>query len=71
MESSTISMSHWLCMPPSPLRGSSASSAAAYYIARTCDYAAGRKNCDGAPAPIAPPKGLRMVVGDPYLRRIR
>lgn len=41
---------------------------AAYYIARTCDYAAGRKNCDGAPAPIAPPKGLRMVVGDPYLR---
>ncbi|KAJ3485421.1 hypothetical protein NLG97_g6818 [Lecanicillium saksenae] len=41
---------------------------AAYYINRACDYAPGRKNCDGAPAAIAPPRGLRMVVGDPMLR---
>ncbi|TQS32076.1 hypothetical protein Golomagni_07618, partial [Golovinomyces magnicellulatus] len=41
---------------------------AAYYINRACDYAPGRKNCDGAPAAIAPPKGLRMLVGNPFLR---
>lgn len=41
---------------------------AAYYIKRACDYAPGRRNCDGAPAPIAPPRGLRMISGDPELR---
>ncbi|TQV99776.1 WSC domain-containing protein [Cordyceps javanica] len=41
---------------------------AAYYIKRACDYAPGRQNCDGAPTPIAPPRGLRMVTGDPLLR---
>ncbi|OAQ99300.1 hypothetical protein LLEC1_00732 [Akanthomyces lecanii] len=40
---------------------------AAYYIKRACDYAPGRQNCDSAPAPIAPPRGLRMVTGDPFL----
>ncbi|OAA40947.1 hypothetical protein NOR_05529 [Metarhizium rileyi] len=41
---------------------------AAYYINRACDYVPGRQNCNGAPHAKAPPKGLRMVVGDPYLR---
>ncbi|OAA67602.1 hypothetical protein ISF_03778 [Cordyceps fumosorosea ARSEF 2679] len=41
---------------------------AAYYIKRACDYAPGRQNCDGAATPIAPPRGLRMVTGDPLLR---
>ncbi|UNI22897.1 hypothetical protein JDV02_008740 [Purpureocillium takamizusanense] len=42
--------------------------AAAYYISRACDYAPGRRNCNGSPAPKAPPAGLRMVVGEPSLR---
>ncbi|UKZ76788.1 hypothetical protein TrVFT333_004498 [Trichoderma virens FT-333] len=37
---------------------------ATYYIARACDYAPGRQNCNGAPLPIAPPAGLKMLVGD-------
>lgn len=37
---------------------------ATYYISRACDYAPGRTNCDGAPTPIAPPQGLKMLVGD-------
>ncbi|OAQ93330.1 WSC domain-containing protein [Purpureocillium lilacinum] len=41
---------------------------AAYYINRACDYAPGRNNCNGTPYAKAPPAGLRMVVGDPYLR---
>ncbi|GAO17093.1 hypothetical protein UVI_02003620 [Ustilaginoidea virens] len=41
---------------------------AAYYIDRACDYAPGRKNCRGMPHAKAPPKGLRMIVGDPSLR---
>ncbi|KAI9898000.1 hypothetical protein N3K66_006360 [Trichothecium roseum] len=40
--------------------------AVAYYLDRTCDYEAGRQNCDGAPKPIAPPPNLRMVVGNPF-----
>lgn len=40
----------------------------AYYIDRTCDYQPGRQNCDGAPGAIAPPAGLRMVVGSPTRR---
>lgn len=41
---------------------------AAYYLDRACNYEEGRRNCDGAPSSIAPPKGLRMVVGDPMRR---
>ncbi|KYK56567.1 uncharacterized protein DCS_03567 [Drechmeria coniospora] len=41
---------------------------AAYYINRACDYAEGRTNCNGMPHARAPPAGLRMVVGNPYLR---
>ncbi|KHO01249.1 uncharacterized protein MAM_00250 [Metarhizium album ARSEF 1941] len=41
---------------------------AAYYIDRACDYAPGRSNCKNSPHARAPPKGLRMVVGDPALR---
>ncbi|KAM3519547.1 hypothetical protein NHJ13051_007425 [Beauveria bassiana] len=41
---------------------------AAYYIKRACDYAPGRQNCNNATAPIAPPRGLRMITGDPFLR---
>ncbi|XWW94145.1 hypothetical protein V2A60_002087 [Cordyceps javanica] len=41
---------------------------AAYYIDRTCDYKAGRRNCKGAQGAIAPPKGLRIISGD-TLRR--
>ncbi|KAF4595452.1 WSC domain-containing protein [Ophiocordyceps camponoti-floridani] len=41
---------------------------AAYYIDRACDYAAGRRKCDNTPHCRAPPAGLRMVVGNPYLR---
>ncbi|PHH78570.1 hypothetical protein CDD80_6681 [Ophiocordyceps camponoti-rufipedis] len=41
---------------------------AAYYIDRACDYAPGRRNCDNTPHARAPPAGLRMVVGNPYLR---
>ncbi|KID78291.1 hypothetical protein MBR_02739, partial [Metarhizium brunneum ARSEF 3297] len=41
---------------------------AAYYIDRACDYAPGKQNCKNAPHAKAPPKGLRMVVGDPTLR---
>ncbi|KAK7217869.1 hypothetical protein V2G26_005872 [Clonostachys chloroleuca] len=40
----------------------------AYYIERACDYAPGRTNCGTAPKPIAPPQGLRMVTGNPFLR---
>lgn len=43
---------------------------AAYYIDRACDYAPGKQNCKNAPHAKAPPKGLRMVVGDPTLRFI-
>ncbi|CAI6013883.1 hypothetical protein V2G26_003837 [Clonostachys chloroleuca] len=39
---------------------------AAYYLPRTCDYKPGRQNCNGAPGPVAPPAGLRMVTGDPF-----
>ncbi|KAK5996302.1 hypothetical protein PT974_03057 [Cladobotryum mycophilum] len=42
-----------------PLQGS-----AIYYIQRSCDYAPGRTNCDGAAPPIAPPAGFRMLAGD-------
>ncbi|KAK2605860.1 hypothetical protein QQS21_003700 [Conoideocrella luteorostrata] len=41
---------------------------AAYYLNRACDYAPGRTNCDNTPYAKAPPKGLRMVVGNPALR---
>ncbi|KAM0254543.1 hypothetical protein ACHAQJ_006648 [Trichoderma viride] len=41
---------------------------ATYYIDRACDYAPGRTNCDGAATPIAPPAGLKMLVGDPNRR---
>ncbi|KAG5970350.1 hypothetical protein E4U55_001725, partial [Claviceps digitariae] len=41
---------------------------AGYYMSRTCDYAPGRQNCSGTPLAKAPPKGLRMIVGDPFLR---
>ncbi|KND90704.1 hypothetical protein TOPH_04594 [Tolypocladium ophioglossoides CBS 100239] len=41
---------------------------AAYYIDRACDYVDGRKNCDNTPHAKAPPAGLRMVVGNPFLR---
>ncbi|CAM1508697.1 Fc.00g055450.m01.CDS01 [Cosmosporella sp. VM-42] len=43
---------------------------AAYYLNRACNYAEGRQNCNNAPASIAPPKGLRMVVGDPSRRTL-
>ncbi|KAG6289368.1 hypothetical protein E4U09_005055 [Claviceps aff. purpurea] len=41
---------------------------AGYYMNRACDYAPGRMNCTGQPIAKAPPKGLRMVVGNPFLR---
>ncbi|KAL7930775.1 hypothetical protein V8C35DRAFT_133915 [Trichoderma chlorosporum] len=37
---------------------------ATYYIQRACDYEPGRTNCDNTPIPIAPPPGLKMLVGD-------
>ncbi|KAJ6441360.1 pantothenate transporter liz1 [Purpureocillium lavendulum] len=37
----------------------------AYYIDRTCNYEPGRQDCSGTKGAIAPPAGLRMVVGSP------
>ncbi|KAG6006745.1 hypothetical protein E4U21_006730 [Claviceps maximensis] len=41
---------------------------AGYYMSRTCDYVPGRRTCNGTTTTRAPPKGLRMLVGDPNLR---
>ncbi|KAG5978281.1 hypothetical protein E4U54_007044 [Claviceps lovelessii] len=41
---------------------------AGYYISRACDHVPGRTSCNGTPLPRAPPRGLRMIVGDPFLR---
>ncbi|KAF9889453.1 hypothetical protein FE257_007355 [Aspergillus nanangensis] len=46
-----------------PFQGS-----AAYYLSRACDYAPGKTTCDPSALPQAPPKGLRMVTGNPFLR---
>ncbi|KAL4865310.1 hypothetical protein BDV12DRAFT_211101 [Aspergillus spectabilis] len=41
---------------------------AAYYLSRACDYAPGKSSCDPSVLPRAPPAGLRMLTGDPFLR---
>ncbi|KAF9882947.1 hypothetical protein FE257_004858 [Aspergillus nanangensis] len=46
-----------------PFQGS-----AAYYLRRVCDYAADKTTCDDSDFPQAPPAGLRMVSGNPFLR---
>ncbi|KAK4084891.1 hypothetical protein Purlil1_10111 [Purpureocillium lilacinum] len=40
----------------------------AYYIDRTCDFEPGRQDCGSTKGAIAPPAGLRMVVGSPLRR---
>ncbi|OJJ43682.1 hypothetical protein ASPZODRAFT_74138 [Penicilliopsis zonata CBS 506.65] len=39
-----------------------------WYRNRACDYVPDREDCDGASLPRAPPAGLRMVAGNPFLR---
>ncbi|KAG5929020.1 hypothetical protein E4U42_007447 [Claviceps africana] len=41
---------------------------AGYYMSRACDYVPGKRVCGNTTTLRAPPKGLRMVVGDPFLR---
>ncbi|KAL3442059.1 hypothetical protein BJX65DRAFT_313248 [Aspergillus insuetus] len=46
-----------------PFQGS-----ASYYLNRVCDYAPGKTSCARGEYPRAPPAGLRMLAGDPFLR---
>ncbi|KAL2869543.1 DUF1996 domain-containing protein [Aspergillus lucknowensis] len=41
---------------------------AAYYLQRACDYEPDKTSCDPSVYPKAPPKGLRMITGDPMIR---
>ncbi|RAK87077.1 hypothetical protein BO79DRAFT_175990 [Aspergillus costaricaensis CBS 115574] len=43
-------------------------SSSIYYFDRACNYTAGATDCDEKLVPLAPPKGLRMLAGDPSLR---
>ncbi|KAL2814356.1 hypothetical protein BDW59DRAFT_176493 [Aspergillus cavernicola] len=40
----------------------------AYYLQRTRDYSPNKTSCDPSVYPQAPPEGLRMVTGNPFLR---
>lgn len=43
-------------------------SQAVYYLNRACDYQEGLTTCASDSVSIAPPAGLRMVSGNPFLR---